>query len=103
MVKNCICIALGEKPDIVSTINCGSAIRYIKSKIGRIKEINGIESAEKISGIKQVSIVHGIGDYAKEITNSIDRIGFVIAQAATAEEAVKLCDMALERITIKIL
>ena len=53
-------------------------------------------------GIKQISIVHDVGEHSKEIKSSVDRIGFVIAQDKTAEEAVNDCKLAMDKIVIKV-
>lgn len=101
MVEACIRIALGEKPNIRSTLDCGSAIRYFHQRAGVIKDIRGIEEAKQMNGIKQVSIVHGIGERITDITDSGSRMGFVIAQGANADDAAKICEKALSKIRIE--
>ena len=101
MVEACIKIALGEKPDINSTMHCGAAIRYFHQHPGIIKEITGIEEAKQEVGIKQISIVHGIGEKITEITDSGSRMGFVIAQGSDAFDASKKCEDALTIIQIE--
>ena len=103
MVEASIRIAIGEKPDLKPKWNKGAAIRYLSTGTGIIKEIAGIENAEKVPGVKQVSIVHGIGEQIGEIKSSVDRAGFVIAQSedatkaiAVAEEAIRAIDMVVE-------
>lgn len=102
MVECCIKIALGERPNMDKKFSLGSAIRYLKADIGMISEINGAEIAESMRGIKQISIVHDVGEHSKEIKSSVDRIGFVIAQDKTAEEAVNDCKLAMDKIVIKV-
>lgn len=102
MVENCIRIALGEKPDLEPKFQKGSAIRYFAQHPGTVTAIEGVERAEKLEGIRQVSIVHGVGETVGEIDSSAARMGFVIAQKETAETAVALCEKALETIKITI-
>ncbi len=102
MVECCIRIALGEKPDISPKWNKGSAIRYLKTGTGIVKEINGIEEARELPGIRQVSIVHGVGENVGEIKSSVDRVGFVIAQADNAMLAIADCVKALEKVKVDI-
>lgn len=102
MVECCIKIALGEIPDIKKKWNKGSAIRYFDQKSGYIKAIDGIEEAKKIPGIKQISVVHGVGENITEVTSSGSRIGFVIAQGLNENDAIKFCEDALKIINIKI-
>ena len=100
MVECCIKIALGETPDYKTKHYKASAIRYLESKEGVIQKIEGVQNAGKIEGIKQISIVHGVGEHIKQVRSSVDRIGFVIAQADSAVEAMKKCENAIKEIGI---
>lgn len=102
MVEACIRIALGEKPDISAKWSCGSAIRYLHQHAGVIRGIQGIEKAKVMKGIKQISIVHRIGEEITEITDSSSRVGFVIAQGENADDAAYKCESALSMIQIDI-
>ena len=100
MVECSIRIALGEKPDLKAKWSKGSAIRYLKTETGIVKDIQGIEAAEKIPGVQQVSIVHGVGEPVGEIKSSVDRAGFVITQAENAEKAVKTAEEGIGCISV---
>ena len=102
MVEACVRIALGEKPNITPTLHCGSAIRYFKQHAGIVEKIEGVEEAERMPGIKQVSIVHGVGETITDITDSGSRMGFVIAQGTDADDAAAKCEKALEKIKVEI-
>ena len=102
MVEACIRIALGEKPDITPTLHCGSAIRYFKQYAGVVEKIEGAAEAEAMSGVKQVSIVHGVGETITDITDSGSRMGFVIAQGTDADDASDKCEAALKEIKVGI-
>lgn len=102
MVEASIRIALGEKPDLEPRWNKGAAIRYLKTESGIVKEIKGLEEAEKIPGVKQVSIVHGVGEQIGEIKSSADRVGFVIAQAEDAENAIAIAEEGIKRIRVEV-
>lgn len=103
MVKATIDVALGNPPDIEPKWQRGSAIRYLDAPEGIIKSILGIEEAKQVDGIKQIIMTKAVGDTSTPIHCSNDRIGSVIAQAATAEKAVKACEKAIStlRITVK--
>lgn len=100
MVECCIKIALGEKPDIVPKYEKGAAIRYFSQHAGRITGIDGVQEANKVSGIVQIRVVHGVGETVTEVIDSASRIGFVIAQDETAVCAVQDCEQALQKIKI---
>lgn len=103
MVECCIKIALGEKPDIEQKWCKGAAIRYFQQQAGQVKSIDGLEAAEDMPGVKQISIVHGVGQDVTDITSSGARMGFVISQDENAEKAIVDCERALEMITVKII
>lgn len=102
MVGCTIKVALGEQPDIKPTLQRGSAIRYFKVPYGTICAIENVEEAKEIPGVQQITFTKEVGDVATPIQCSNDRIGFVIAQGATAEDAVKACEKAMETIKIVI-
>lgn len=102
MIEATIRIACGETPDIEKKFDKGSAIRYFNTSCGVIKEISGVEEAMKISGVKEISFVKGVGDEVGSIGSSTDRVGFVIAQADTAEKAIEICENVITAIKITI-
>lgn len=102
MVGCTIKLACGEEIDIAPKISMGSAIRYFQTKQGVIKSINGIEEAKRIRGVKEITLVKNIGDMVGSIGSSVDRVGFVIAQADTADEAKTICEKALGIIEITV-
>ncbi len=101
MIKATIELSCGVVPDIECKMQKGSAIRYFSAPCGVIKDIKGVEEAKKIAGVQEISFVKNIGDTSGEIGSSTDRIGFVISQGDTAEEAVRICEKVLK--TVKIL
>ena len=88
MVEACINIALGMSADIKKKYDKGSAIRYFSVDYGHIKDILYVEEARKITGVVQVSIVHGKGEELDGIRSSGDRVGFVITQGYNAQDAI---------------
>lgn len=102
LVECCIRVALGEEPDISAKIKKASAIRYLNTDVGIISNITGIEDAMEIDGVHQISMVHHEGELAGEIRNSVDRVGFVIAQAETPKQAIEICEQAMKKIKVKV-
>jgi len=95
MVELCIRIAMGEKPVIEQQFAKGSAIRYLSSDKGTLKDVKGVEITEQIPGVQEVQIVRHVGDEVGTIDSSSSRIGFVISQAATPAEAIEICNRAM--------
>ena len=102
MVEQCIKIALGEKPTFKSKLNMGAAIRYLKTGTGIVEEIKGVDDAEKIDGVIQVSIVHSIGEKVEEIKSSVDRVGFVITNGISTQNAIDSAEKAIKIIRYKV-
>ena len=102
MVGSTIKVALGDEPDITPTLRCGSAIRYFEEPFGIIKAIENVEVAKQIPGVKQITFTKEIGEESTPIQCSNDRIGFVIAQGDTADEAASICNKAMSKIKITI-
>lgn len=102
MVGATIDIACGQKPDITPKHSKGAAIRYFKTAAGILQRVEGIAEAEQIPGVREINVVKHIGDKITEIGSSVDRVGFVIAQADTADAAIAVCEEALDRINVVI-
>jgi len=100
MVGSTIRIALGEKPDLIRTLDKGAAIRYFDVPAGVLRAIEGVEEARRIPGVQEITFVKAPGDRVSLIGSSTDRIGFVIAQADTAQEAVAVCEKAMAAVRI---
>ena len=102
MVRCCIQIALGEEPNVMPEYQKVSAIRYFPQHAGTVKEIKGLELARRIDGVKQISIVHGVGQTISDITSSSDRMGFVIVQTDSFEDAAAVFSKTKETISVEI-
>lgn len=102
MVGTTIKLACGENIDIEPKFNKGAAIRYFETKPGILKRIEGIEKAKNIPGVIEISFVHDIGDTVGEIGSSTDRIGFVIVQAETRQQAIDICEQVVKSIIIDV-
>lgn len=102
IVKCCINIALGIKPDITPKISKGSAIRYFEHKPGRLINISNLDEAKNISGVECILFTKEIGDTVTDINNSNDRIGYVIAQGDTSQDAIEICRLAMNAVNIEV-
>lgn len=102
MTKATIMTALGEKPDISQKYKKGAAIRFIIPPTGKVISIDGEDEARNIEGIQEVEIQCKVGQTLTELESGASRIGYVIAQAETSEEAVKICEKALGCIHINV-
>ncbi len=102
MIKAVIQLSCGETPDITPKFNKGSAIRFIDAKQGVINDIKGVEEARNVEGIREVSLTKGVGDKLEGIKSSTDRVGFVIAQGSSADNAADISEQAITKISVEV-
>lgn len=100
MIKATIDICLGQTPDIVPKQNRGAVIRYLQAPCGFITSIENVETVREMPGVQEIAFTAKVGDYAGGIYSSADRIGFVIADGRSAEEAELICEECKKQITI---
>lgn len=102
MVGATIDLLTGGEPDMICRFAKGSAIRYFLAPPGRIAGIKGIKTARAIDGVIEVAFAKQIGEEISGVSSSGDRIGFVIAQGRDVEEAVSVCQAAVDCISIEV-
>ena len=100
MIRAMIDAACGKMPDITPKFERGAAIRYLDTPRGKILAIDGVEEARAIEGVKHIAFTHGVGETLGEVESSIDRLGFVIADGASAADAVAACEAAMQKIKV---
>ncbi|TYO74479.1 ATP-grasp domain-containing protein [Rossellomorea marisflavi] len=103
MVEYTISLALSKEVKLPEFDQKAAAIRYIESKNGILKSVKSLKDFNKVDGVKEVKITKKEGEKISNITNSGERIGYVITQADTPEEATELCQRALKSIQLDIL
>jgi len=61
-----------------------------------------LKEAKEIQGIIDVEIIHDVGETISSIDDSTDRVGYVIARAENAKNAIDICNQALECIKVEV-
>ncbi len=102
MLGAAIHLACGEAVDLEPKIEMASAIRYMKTPEGKIEKVLNIDKANSIDGVWRVEMLKPVGSQVTEIKDSLDRIGYAIAQGNTVKEAGDLCNKALDSIDVVI-
>ena len=99
--------AIGDNVIFERTKDEGSAIRFIYFEDDEnderehvIKSIDGVEDALNSQGVTEVVLYKKVGDKARGLTNSNDRVGHVIATGKDADEAEENAMKALSKIRI---
>lgn len=101
MIKATIDVCLGQRPDIEPKWDKGSAIRFFDVAPGKITAIDGVDEARKVVGVQEITFTKDIGDEVTEIHSSLDRVGYVIAEANDVEKAICICEDILNIISIE--
>ena len=102
MVEGAIRLALGEVPDLAPRHPPqGAGIRYLLPKPGKVVAVEGATEARQMPGVKIVEVAVVPGDVVPEMNSSLARVGHVIAEGATAAEAVARAEAARDAIQIR--
>lgn len=102
MLAACIHVAMGEPVETAKRIPNTSAIRYFAPPVGTILDIQNVERAKQIPGVRQIEILSAVGQKVVPISSSTDRVGFVIAQGCNGRTAAQICDEAVATIHFEI-
>ncbi|MBT2738383.1 ATP-grasp domain-containing protein [Bacillus sp. ISL-7] len=102
MVEWSIRLAIGENVEISPNQHKGAAIRYLKSAEGILEDVQNVQEAKAMEGIKEIAFTKRIGDTITAVNSSTDRIGFVIAQGDLPLEAIEKCEKASTLIKINV-
>jgi biotin carboxylase/isopentenyl diphosphate isomerase/L-lactate dehydrogenase-like FMN-dependent dehydrogenase len=95
-------IALGEPPgELRESLNRVSVERAIIPGSGTVRDIQGIEDALSIEGVKNVFITTAIGETVHIPTSNVEKCGNVIAVGETRDEAFSRANLGVQ--TVKIL
>ena len=95
-------IACGEPVDVEPKFGKASAIRYMKTALGKMEQVTGLDEANSMLGVHRVAMLKPIGEEAVEIHNSLDRVGYAIAQGLSPEDAIERCNMALSKVKVTV-
>lgn len=102
MVKECISIAMGNKPNFKQKNSRGVALRVITSKDGKVSYIKGEDKAKKAKGIIIFEIYIKKGDIINPLRSGFDRIGRVVAVGKNREIAVQRAETAMKLLEVEV-
>lgn len=92
MTKAIIQVALGERVSVVPTARRGVAIQFLTaSGSGILRGISGLEAAENMKDVMDLSIYVKVGDHVNTLESSNDRLGHVIAVMDDPQLALDVC------------
>lgn len=100
-------MSVGDEPNMKSfeiKKNLGCAQRYIIPQVdGFVESIEGVDDLDKMPGVEMsVMFLPKVGDKIKKATNHSERFGQIICTAKTRDEAIRLCENAIQKVKINI-
>ena len=100
MAQAAIELALGGKPDVSHYHDSGVCvgIRFIPAREGTLKEIRGLDEAEKMSDVVKINITGKIGVHYSKATDNTARLGHVICRGKTTAEALEQCARVIDKL-----
>ena len=97
-------IGLFEKnSDFIHKQKKFSAVWTILPNPGKIKSVNGIKQVKKMKGIKEIIILKNKNDKIPKIISSAQRPAYVISEAKTYNQALKIAQNGASKIKFQMI
>jgi hypothetical protein len=99
-------IALGWPCGLVAPLadaprlESGAAVRFFTPPPGVVREVSGLDAVRDAEGVVELHLALQVGDRVHPVTESYDRVGWVVCRGANALEANRRCDEVLRRVSI---
>jgi biotin carboxylase len=96
-------IALGEPPQELRIGERGTAVYWIPAPPGVVESVEGADGARTMEGVRDVVVIAKRGDRIDPIVDCAtrDKVGYVMTQADSAGDAVRLAKAACARIRVR--
>lgn len=93
--------ALGFNPMMPPINNQAACIKYIDRGEGMFLGVNNLTQVSEIPGVIQCGVFLGSGTRVQDLHSSNDRLGYIIANAKTAEVAERIAHLANQTLQIR--
>ena len=100
-VRELIRLSVGETPDFSNPLQRGAVLRFPEVAPGRVRHISGVEAARAIPSITDLEVYCHEGDTVRPLTSGSDRVGHIIAMAATRAAALAAVQQAEQALHIE--
>ena len=94
-------IAFGVEINIPAKKEKASCIRFIQSKNGILKNVSGINDAEKIENVFKVHFNGVVGKKYDDVIDNSGRLGYIITKGDNAVTALNACNKAIDCIKVE--
>ncbi len=104
-----VAMALGEtsrvetrsKPGTERRTTRGAAVRFLTPEPGFVRSISGVDEVRSRPGVVDVSVDVPVGGEVLAMRSSRDRVGHVVTEGRTADDAGRLADRAVSSVHIE--
>ena len=87
-----------DKNDFIHKQKKFSAVWAVLPNPGKIKSVKGINEVKKMKGIKEIIILKNKNDKIPEIINNAQRPAYIISEAETYDQALKIAQNGASKI-----
>jgi biotin carboxylase len=102
MVQELAKILVGETPDLKPKFCHGCVYRFLTPPPGIVRAVDGVDEAARLPGVLDVAVTREVGERIPEVTNGLERSGFVVVGGQDRREAVERADGAERAVTFDI-
>jgi biotin carboxylase len=95
-------ISTGIKPEPCACLSNGAVIKYLELPLGRIQHVDDWQGIFELSNIIRADLSLNKGEQVRQITNSLDRYGYVITNGNNRENAIKNAEKGIEFLKSKV-
>ncbi|MEO3715075.1 ATP-grasp domain-containing protein [Roseateles flavus] len=92
----------GDFPALPEQPASAAAIRFFHLPPGRVSVLEGIEEARQMPGVVRVDHSLAVGKEVGPLRHSGDRMGYILVQAPTREQAVARVEAAMAQVRIEV-
>jgi biotin carboxylase len=78
-----------------------AAIKFLTAPAGTIRRVSGVESIRALPEVERVAVTAKIGDIAKALKHSDDRLGYVLVTAPTHQRAAAVLRQVEEHLVVE--
>jgi biotin carboxylase len=78
----------------------GAATRFLVPPPGVVREIAGVDEAQRAEGLVELQVGVEVGDRVRPVKESYDRLGYVVACGADVQEAISRCEQLAHKVRI---
>jgi biotin carboxylase len=105
VVDRFLTVMSGQEPGDAAPTRApgGAAAWFLHAPNGRVVQVRGVQDARQKVGVTDAEVSLQPGDPTFELRSSWDRVGYVLASAETADEALNIARQAAESITIDVI